>query len=285
MKKLLLRSPAKINLFLKIINKRPDGYHNLTTLFERISLWDDIELKANSNGRIKIICEDPHVPLGGKNLCFKAAQLLKKEFRISEGLDIRIKKRIPVAAGLGGGSSNAATVLLGLNKYWGLHLSFKRLNGFAEALGSDVSFFLYNCSFALGKGKGEKIEKLNIKTRLWHILIVPKLKIYTQEVFEGLKLELTKSKVNVNIFIHYLKNSNIYNLRALLFNDLERRIVDLYPQLLSLKQKLQNLNELGVSFSGSGPSLFGLTESREEAEKLKRKLEKRSQQVFVVSTL
>ena len=116
MKSLSLLSPAKLNLYLKVVNTREDGYHNLITLFERIDLCDEIHLESNTTGAIRIFCNHPYVPKGLKNLCSQVAQLLKDDFSIFSGVDITIKKRIPVAAGLGGGSSNAASTLLGLNK-------------------------------------------------------------------------------------------------------------------------------------------------------------------------
>src|SRR3989338_5787466 len=140
MKTLLLRSPAKLNLFLKVNRKRPDGYHDLTTLFERIDLCDDIRLAVNTAGRIRIFCRQPQVPKDSRNLAYRAARLLKDEFSLKEGVDITITKRIPVAAGLGGGSSNAATVLLGLNKLWGLSLPLWKLSSYGKKIGSDVPF-------------------------------------------------------------------------------------------------------------------------------------------------
>src|SRR6185436_451831 len=158
MKSITLQSPAKLNLYLKIVNKRPDGFHNLTTLFERIDLADEITLTSEASGRIRVSCDHPQVPTGPKNLVYKAAALLKQDFGIKQGVHITICKNIPVAAGLAGGSSNAATVLQGLNKLWNLKLTKTRLAAYAARIGSDVAFFLYDCSWALGTGRGEVIE-------------------------------------------------------------------------------------------------------------------------------
>ena len=284
MKSLSLQSPAKLNLYLKVVNKREDGYHNLITLFERIDLCDEICLKSNLTGSIRIFSDHASVPKGPKNLCFQAAQLLKDDFSISSGLDITIKKRIPVAAGLGGGSSNAATTLLGLNKMWGLSLTSPKLVEYAKKIGSDVPFFIYNCRWAIGTQRGDQIKTLPLKTRLWHVLVVPKRGIQTKEAFQSLKLQLTKSSDDVNILTRSLRRNNIYRIGQLLANDLETSILKLRPQLFHLKQKLMALNTLGVAFSGSGPSIFGLATSQSQAVALKNILKRQYAQVFVVRT-
>ncbi len=285
MSSITLRSPAKLNLFLRVLNRRWDGYHNLETLFERINLWDDIELKTNKTGRIRVYCNHPHVPQGPKNLVYRVAHILKQNYKISDGIDIKITKRIPVAAGLAGGSSNAASVLLGLNKIWKLFLPLQKLVSIGQGLGSDISFFLYNCSWALGLNRGDRIKIVFLSTRLWHILIVPCVKMYSSEVFTGLNLQLTKRVDNVNILIHYLRKNCLKEAGVLLHNDLESSILRLQPQLKTLKERLQKWPVLGVCFSGSGPSLFGLTRNKQDAERIRLALSKIYKQVFVVTTL
>ncbi len=282
--RIVLRSPAKLNLFLKVLNKRPDGFHNIVTVFERINLSDELLFESNRGGALRIHCTHPHVPLGHKNLVFKAAQLLRKDFGINAGADITIKKRIPVAAGLAGGSSNAATALIGLNRLWRLHLSRKRLISYARQIGSDVAFFLHDCPWGLGTQRGDEIKELRIKAKLWHILVVPRLKMYSREVYEGLKLELTRKDDDVNIFIHHLGKNRLDEIGRLLVNDLERVIIRLCPNLECLRQRLKSLNTKGVVISGSGPAIFGITGTEKEAERIRKMLSKRFSQVFVVST-
>ena len=285
MKSIRLQSPAKLNLILKVINKRSDGYHNLKTLFERIDLCDTIDLKINQSGAIRIACRHPQVPKGPKNLVYQVAALLKKDFPVPYGVDITIIKRIPVAAGLAGGSSNAATVLMGLNKLWNLALSPKTLAIYAGRIGSDVPFFLHDCSWAVGTGRGEQIKKLNITSKLWHILVVPYVKMYTKEVFGRLNLKLTKEIDNVNILTRSLKKSDFNKVGSLLFNDLESSILQIRPQLHVLKEKLASFPVAGVSFSGSGPSVFGITKSQQQAQQIHAILRHRYKQIFVVHTL
>ena len=275
MKRIRLQSPAKLNLFLKVINKRSDGYHNLKTLFERINLCDTIDLSLNRSGAIRIACRHPHVPKGPKNFVYRVAKLLKDDFKIPYGVDIRITKRIPVAAGLAGGSSNAATVLIGLNKLWNLALDQKKLVAYAKRIGSDVPFFLYDCSWAVGVKRGDEIKEIKIPHKLWHILVVPYVKMYTKEVFGRLNLKLTKQIDNVNILTRSLRNNDLTKDRALLSNDLEKSILRIRPQLSLLKEKLASFPIPGVSFSGSGPSVFGITKSQQQAQQIHSILRKR----------
>ena len=285
MDRLTVLSPAKLNLVLDVLGKRPDGFHELRTIFERISLADQITLSRNKSHKISIHCAHPHVPRGPGNLVFKAAMMLAKDFSISEGLDINIIKNIPVAAGLAGGSSNAAAVLSGLNRLWQLGLSSKELTGYAARLGSDVAFFLYNTPYALGTGRGELIKPLGIRTKLWHVLVTPRVKMLTKDVFGRLKLNLTNKKDNVNILLPFLRKGDLVQLAGALSNDLEPAILSLRPDFVNLKKKLLDAGTLGVCFSGSGPSVFALAESQKHALSLRAKFDKRYTQVFVVSTL
>lgn len=285
MRSLTLRSPAKLNLYLKVIGKRPDGYHELKTIFERIDLCDDIRLSAEPSGRIRIVCDHPQVPKGSKNLVYKIAAMLKKDFGIKQGVEIRIRKRIPVAAGLAGGSSNAATVLSGLNRFWRLGLDRKGLVEYACKVGSDVAFFLYDCPWALGTGRGEVIRRLDLKAKLWHVLVVPKVKMLTPKVYGAMNLKLTKFGDDVSILTRYLGQNDVRKVGSLLLNDLEAPIALLKPNLLKIKQSVRSLDVAGTAFSGSGPSIFSVVESKKKAEQIAAILKRRYSQVFVVSTL
>jgi 4-diphosphocytidyl-2-C-methyl-D-erythritol kinase len=285
MKSISLRSPAKVNLYLKVLNKRPDGLHNIVTLFERINLFDDIRFKTNKSGKIRLFCNHPHVPIGPKNLIYKVAKKLQEECNVKEGVDVDIRKRIPVAAGLAGGSSNAATALLGLNKLWNLHLTKKRMVEYAASLGSDIAFFLFNTSWALGTEKGSQIKPLQVKTKLWHILVVPKIKVYSGQVYNGLKLGLTKKRTNVNILIHHLRKNHLDDVSHLMTNDLESEVVRICPQLMRIKQQMRSLQAISVMVSGSGPCVYGLTQTEQHALRIKKVLSKKFSQVFVAETL
>lgn len=285
MKRIHLCSPAKVNLTLKVLGKRLDGYHDLSTLFEKIDLCDDLYFTANKTGKIRIICAHPAVPKGKKNLVFKAAQMLKNDFDVCQGADIKIVKRIPVAAGLAGGSSNGATALLGLNKVWGLHLTEKKLLGYAKRMGSDVPLFIYPYIFAHGTGRGDCLKEVKIAKKLWHVLVLPNIKVYTKEVFRALKIRLTKKSDNANILTCALRNNDFGGAGQYLANDLEAAIVHAHPQLLKIKNNIKNITGLEGCFSGSGPSLFALGETQAQARKAARLLAKKYKNVIVVRTL
>jgi 4-diphosphocytidyl-2-C-methyl-D-erythritol kinase len=284
MKSLTVASPAKLNLVLDVVGKRPDGFHELRTVFERISLCDQITLTRIKKDEIKIHCRHPHVPRDGRNLVHKAAALLKQDFKITEGIDINIIKNIPVAAGLGGGSSNGAAVLSGLNRLWQLGLSVSELGNYAARLGSDLNFFLYNTSYGIGTGRGEQIKPFLSKTKLWHVLVTPRVKMLTRDVFGRLKLNLTTNKDNVNILLPFLRKGDLTPLAGALSNDLEPAILSLRPDFIALKKKFIDAGAVGVCFSGSGPSVFALAESHKHALDLRARFDKRYSQVFVVST-
>lgn len=314
MRAIALRAPAKINLILKVLGKRPDGYHDLKTVFQRLDLCDDLTFTPNTSGNIRIFCDHPQVPKGPRNLVYKVAQSFQTDYQVGLGADIHITKRIPVAAGLAGGSSNAAAALLGLNRAWGLKLSQDRLLDHARRIGSDVPFFLYDCPWALGTERGDRLEPLAVETRLWQVLVVPRIKMYSGEVFtrwsllrgpgparggilpEGLSAEppetplqgpqnkLTKMGDGVNILLHSLRKKDLKRVGLLLCNDLEPSILDIRPGLAKVKDRISRLPLAGVSFSGSGPAIFGVAFSQQEARAAGDILSRFYRQVFVVRT-
>jgi len=287
---LILKSPAKLNLYLKVLAKRKDNYHNLRTIFERISLCDTIVLRLRRDGKIIIRCNNPRVPGGEKNIAFAAARLLQKSLKVNYGAEIKISKRIPVGSGLGGGSSNAASVLLGLNKLWKLSLTKQRLAGLAKKLGSDVPFFIYEKPFAEGTGRGQRIKLLPAlnRVRLWHVLAVPKVQVLTPEIYKKWdsnrrtpplpnikKIEragLTMPEYDVKIWTSVLKARALILLSQLLFNDLEKITLKAYPGAKKIKERLEDLGPKAILMSGSGPAVFAVVSSRKEALSLSRKL-------------
>ena len=296
MNKLILNSYAKLNLYLEVINKRRDNYHNIKTVFERIGLSDKIVLESRQDKQIKIICDHPDVPCDNSNLCYRSAKLLQDNFKVDKGVQIRIVKRIPVGAGLGGGSSNAAFVLLGLNKLWKLHLSQAKLARLARKIGSDVAFFIYDSPFAKGTRRGEKIEPLEglNNLRLWHILVVPGIKVSTAviyrkwDTYRNKELQgLTRPEYNVKILPLALQKKDLGLIGKSFFNSLEQVSIKLYPEIRRIKEWLVHRNVQSILMSGSGPAVFGVVSSRKEAVSLCRQLrrENRAWRVFVVRTV
>ncbi|MFA4992931.1 MAG: 4-(cytidine 5'-diphospho)-2-C-methyl-D-erythritol kinase [Candidatus Omnitrophota bacterium] len=289
---LVIKSFAKLNLYLRVLGRRKDNFHNLDTLFVRIDLVDTIIIKGRKDSLIRIKCNSRHVPKDKTNLCFRAAELLRQEFKLSFGLEIEIKKRIPVGAGLGGGSSNAAAVLLGLNKYWHLNLTKEKLAILAAKLGSDVAFFVHDVKFALGSQRGEKIKPLVSleKVKLRFILVYPGVKVSTPLIYQEFDLfisELTRRPPDVKILLPELLKNGCRIDSKCLFNDLEVITINLYPVVKKVKDALLAVGLESVMMSGSGPAVFAVCDSRTQAQDLSDKLrrEHKSWQIFLSSAI
>ena len=254
-------SPAKINLFLQVTGKRADGYHDLFSLMCCVSLCDTIQLQFGGKA-IEIDSTHPQIPLDETNLTHKAAALFFKNLDTDSGVKITIEKSIPVAAGLGGGSSNAASVLQGLNRYYDFPFSRNQLMSMGLSLGADVPFFLFEKP-ALASGIGEKLEEYPDLTPYHVILIYPGFGVSTAEVFQNLNLRLTKCKKKI-------KKSSFrkiaYDVSRHLCNDLEAVTASRYPVISSLKNQLLEQGALGALMSGSGPTVFGLFSEQDKAE-------------------
>ena len=290
---LTLNSYAKLNLYLEVLETRKDNYHNIKTIFERIGLCDKIILKSRRDKKINITCNVAAVPQDNSNLAWRSAKLLQDSFNIGKGVDIKIIKRIPVGSGLGGGSSNAAAVLAGLNKLWKLNVTENKLAGLAAKLSCDAPFFIYNSPFAQGEARGDKIKPLKalINVRLWHILVVPKIGVSTASIYkrwdnESKTFKLTMPKYNVNILISALRKNDLSLIGDALFNSLGQVTAALYPQINAIKEKLIKLGVKAILMSGSGPAVFGIVSSRKEALSLRRQLKMNSSfgEVFVSRT-
>lgn len=294
MKAITLPSFAKLNLYLKITGKRKDNYHDLITIFERVSLYDTIRVVLRDDPVIKIFSRCNDIPLDSTNLCFKAAKIIQDRYRVNRGVSINITKRIPVGAGLGGGSSNAAAVLLALNKLWGLGLTQEELLELAAHIGCDVPFFILDKPFALGQKRGDKVSSIpGLKnTRLWHLILAPTLNIPTPQIYSDWdklyqpKAELTKLKKDVKLILSSLKYGALPEAVRLFDNDLERVTLRSYPQLKSIKLELERLGLLGVLMSGSGPAFFTTMASKKEAMSYYQRLQlfRNQWRVFLVST-
>jgi 4-diphosphocytidyl-2-C-methyl-D-erythritol kinase len=283
---LKLSSPAKINLFLNVLSKREDGYHEIHTLFERVSLCDELTILPYPSG-IKIETDSAQIPRGRSNLVFQAAQLLRQVCGISRGALIRIKKNIPVGAGLGGGSSNAATALLGLNRFWKAGLSRKKLLELASKIGSDVPFFILETPFAVGQGRGEILKPVSMSgLKIWHCLVKPSFSISTKKAYQNLRLSaLTLQKTDVRMLVQSVEKSSASGLSKLLTNDLELTLNKRVKTIFEIKKKLIHHGALVALMSGSGSSVFGIYKSKTAAVQAAGFLKKdKNLKVFVVST-
>ena len=266
-----LHSPSKINLYLDIINKRKDGYHNIETVFQKIDLFDKVKI-AISEKEISLDCQSPHIPPYKSNLAYKAAFLMKEKFRLKEGIDIKIEKHIPVAAGLGGGSSDAASVIIGINKLFKLRIDTKNLMRLGSRIGADVPFLISNYSCALGKGIGDRLKQIRHANIFHVLLVVPQIRVYTKTIYSKISLPLTKYSSSANISNYLLSHDKkVDKLTRCLYNRLEEVTLNLYPIVRKAKEKLSFYSEAAL-VSGSGPTVFALFIKRKEAIKARDEL-------------
>jgi 4-diphosphocytidyl-2-C-methyl-D-erythritol kinase len=283
--KLVFKTPAKINLGLFIIGKRPDGYHDLETLFQMVSLCDTVELESLEN-KVELVCDDSRVPTDETNLMTRAARLLQERFPDRSGLGCRmvLKKKIPMGAGLGGGSGNAAGILMGLNRLWDLKLQRAELSRIAAQLGSDIPFFLCAPS-ALGEGRGERLTALQSPKKFHVILVFPRVSMATAEVYQALNFNLTKNSKNIKILREFFSQSNIISMGAHLHNDLEPIVIKRLPVVESIKDKLRSLNAAGTLVSGSGSTVFGIFEDSKAAELALARCREEAWDTFLTETV
>lgn len=258
-------SPAKINLFLDVLSKREDGYHEIETVLQVIDIYDEVTLRDRKEG-IKIICPKEGVPRGKGNLAYQAAEVILKATHLDRGVEIEIKKEIPVAAGLGGGSSNAAAVLIGLKELWNLRsLNKERLQSLAKGLGMDVPFFIEG-GRALGKGRGEELTPLREWKPFWLTIVVPDFKVSTAWVYQSLNLGLTRKRKQIRIITNDLKTWSGRDWGSILYNRLEEVTEKKYPRVRRIKERLRALGGVAL-MSGSGPAVFGIFPGRQQAER------------------
>ena len=283
MNSITLKSRAKINLSIDVLGKRQDGYHLVEMIMQTIDLYDLIEINEKDNDQITIKSTSDEIPLDCNNLVYKAANLIKKTFNINKGVEIHIKKNIPVAAGMAGGSSNAAAVLVGLNKLWNLNLSNQQLEKIGLKLGADVPFCI-NGGAVLASGIGEELTPIKGLTKDVCILVCkPDLFVSTKEVYECIDSKDIDKRPNNKFLIECLKNEDTRQLAENMFNVLEGGTMDKHPVIQQIKDIMTNNRALGAMMSGSGPTVFGLYENREDAVKCKAILEKQFRQTFVVA--
>ena len=267
-----LKAPAKINLFLEISGKRNDGYHEIETVMQEIDLVDNLQFEETQEG-VKLKCNDKNIPSDENNLVCKAANLILNECGIKKGVLISLEKNIPVGAGLGGGSSDAAATLKALNLLWKIGLNDAELMGFAAKLGSDIPFFIKGKT-SLCSGRGEKITPIEVKSEMNYLIIFPHINISTTTIYRNLKIDLTKKIIDVSFFLNALKHHKVAGISKLLFNRLEEVVFATYPDLLDVKMALGHFGFCGLSVSGSGSAFFGLCNDRHQAEAIKSKIER-----------
>ncbi|MDD5439007.1 MAG: 4-(cytidine 5'-diphospho)-2-C-methyl-D-erythritol kinase [Candidatus Omnitrophica bacterium] len=267
---MLLDAPAKVNLYLRILRLRSDGYHELETLFEKIDIRDTVRLTAAKAG-VTVTSNEKSLPLGRANICYRAAELVKNTCKIKSGVKIHITKKIPIAAGLGGGSSDGVSVLKGLNRLWRLGLTDSALLTLANGLGSDLAFFVAKASFGIGKGRGERVTAYPCRLRLWHVVITPPLRLLTKDIYrlydKHYGLNLTRRSSIDRILPPKGSIGTRGQVGTLLYNDLENIVLIQEPLIKHIKEVLIGNGALNALLSGSGSSVFGIYNSKNEAKK------------------
>jgi len=260
-----LKAPCKVNYRLDVLRRRPDGYHDLRMIMQRVDLCDTITLRLSDMPGVRVMC-GAEVPDGPGNIAWRAADALLRLSDRRSGIEIEIDKRIPVAAGLGGGSSDAATVLMGVNTLLELGLSDRELMGIGVTLGADVPFFIFKKS-ALAEGIGDLLTPLDGLPPAWLLLVNPRVPVSTAWVYQN--LELTNRDV---ISIVPRAYETIHDLCALLANDLEAVTIARYPVIREIKERLIQEGAAGALMSGSGPTVFGVFETEATAQACAEKL-------------
>ena len=280
---LYVKAPAKINLTLDVLYKRPDNYHEVEMVMTTVDLADRIGLENRVDGLIKIFSADRFVPDDERNFAYQAAKLLKDTYGIKHGVSITIEKEIPIAAGLAGGSSDAAATLRGLNELWNLNLSLDTLAELGAKIGSDVSFCVYGGT-ALATGRGEKIQELPAPPACWVVLAKPKIGVSTAEIYGNLKVDQIKHP-NTKEMLKAIKTNNYELMCRSLGNVLESVTFNLYPEVVTLKEQMQRFGADAVLMSGSGPTVFGLVDTEVRVNRIYNGLRGFCDEVYVVRLL
>ncbi len=284
-----LIAPGKINLYLEIVGDRSDGFHELVMILQSIELADRIDLKANDTQAITLHCNHPQVPIDETNLAYRAAYLMCQTFpevyANYGGVDITITKNIPVAAGLAGGSSDAAAVLVGIDLMWRLGLTKPELEELAAKLGSDIPFCIGGGT-ALATGRGEKIDSIQDLDNIWVILAKHNnisvstpwaYKTYREEYSDNYlnnpeKIKMRRELVNSGALVRAISHQNSKDIGKLIHNDLEKVVLPKYAKVAQVKATLAKTEVLGTMMSGSGPTVFALCESESQAQTIAKKV-------------
>lgn len=284
MKEIRLKARAKINLTLDVTGKREDGYHLLRSIMQTVSLYDGICMKPNSTGEIVIKSNLPWLPTDHRNLAYRAAELMRNKFSIKEGVFIEIDKRIPVAAGLAGGSADCAAVLVGMNRLFGLGLSMKDLEGLAFLLGSDIPYCVQRGT-VLAEGVGEVLTPIKNPCPMCYIVLAKlPVSVSTATVYRGLAWESIETHPDTEGMIQAMADEDISKMGRLLGNVLEEVTIPMHPQIAVIKEELVHLGAEGALMSGSGPTVFGLFREEENAKKAATAIRKKFGLKEVVAT-
>ncbi|WP_042220789.1 4-(cytidine 5'-diphospho)-2-C-methyl-D-erythritol kinase [Oceanobacillus manasiensis] len=277
------KAPAKINLSLDVLSKRDDGYHNVEMIMTTIDLSDRIEFHEMKKDRITISLESRFVPNDERNLAYKAAALFKERYDIKAGVHIKIEKNIPVSAGLGGGSTDAAAVLRGLNRLWSMNLSLSDLANLGAELGTDVPFCVYGGT-GIASGRGEIVKSLKAPPACWVVLAKPNIGVSSGMVFQQIKLDELIHPTTKEL-IKTLEEGDFSRMCTNLGNSLENITMERHPEVRQIKEAMIQAGSTGTLMSGSGPTVYGLVMQENKAHRIYNSMRGFCEEVFLVRLL
>jgi 4-diphosphocytidyl-2-C-methyl-D-erythritol kinase len=264
MKKLRLRAYGKINLGLDVVRKREDGYHELRMIMQTVGLYDELTMKVIPEDEICLSTNLSFLPTNQNNLIYKAIAMIKEEFSIKEGVEVRLEKKIPVAAGMAGGSSNAAAALIGMNRLFHLGLSKKKLMEYGVKLGADVPYCIMRGT-ALSEGIGEILTPLPPMPPCYILLAKPGISVSTKYVYQNLKVNELEEHPDIDGMVTALKSGDLKGISDRLGNVLETVTIKDHPMIEEIKQFLIDQGAMNALMSGSGPTIFGIFKDRDQA--------------------
>ena len=270
LKELHLNAYAKVNLALDVLGPRDDGFHEIETILHTVDLHDAITLREREDG-IEVRTDNPAVPDDARNLVVRTAQVLRETFNVQRGVEIDIRKGIPVASGLGGGSSDAAITLLGLVQMWKIRLNGRGLLSLAASLGSDVPFFLEGGA-AIARGRGEKVTWLPPLPTTWLVLARPRVEVSTAWAYQNLNPSEVRSRPSVAGMVEAMRAEDLAGVGRLMGNVFEDLLAKRYPVVGQLKRRILAGEAYGATLSGTGPTVFGLMANEAAARKTAEEL-------------
>lgn len=277
------KANAKINLSLDVLKKREDGFHEVEMIMTTIDLADRLIFSEIDSNDIVIKTDKFYLPVDESNIVYKTIELIKTEYQINKGIEVFIEKNIPIAAGLAGGSANAAVTIKALNKIWELDMSEEKMMELGARLGSDVPFCIYNKT-ALATGRGEIITPISQPPKCWVLIVKPHFGVSTKEIYESIKMDEIEHP-DTKAMLKFIEEKNYKGVCNTLKNSLEKVTSSKYPIVNDVKNKLQKYGVDGVLMSGSGPTVFALIKNERKAKRILNSIDKCKFDVFSVRLL
>ena len=278
-----LRALAKINLGLDVVGKRADGYHEVRMLMQTIQMYDVLEIRKKAEPGISLNVNFPFIPNDERNLVYKAAKLLMDEFEVAQGVEIQLDKFIPVAAGMAGGSSDAAAAFVGINRLFKLGLSEEELMERAVKIGADVPYCIMRGT-ALAEGIGEKLTRISQVPPCYVLIGKPAVNVSTKAAYESLKLNEIDTHPDIDGMIQDIEKGDLYAMTSKMGNVFEKGIIEKYPVIQEIKDVMEEHGALRAMMSGSGPTVFGIFDDKEKMEHAAAVLRERKEAKTVFAT-